>query len=85
MRPIVVATNCCCDQLTTTNCRSTNCRRPISWAPRSPDLAPLDFFFYEGTFKQKYTKQKVNNIADLKERIEQEIKAITKRNIGKCF
>ena len=31
---------------------------PISWAPRSPDLTPLDFFFYGDTLKQKYTKQR---------------------------
>ena len=29
----------------------------ISWAPRSPDSTPLDFFFYGDTLKQKYIKQ----------------------------
>ena len=31
---------------------------PISWAPRSLDLTPLDFFFYGDTLKQKNTKQR---------------------------
>ena len=31
---------------------------PISWTPRSPDLTPLDFFFYGDILKQKHTKQR---------------------------
>ena len=57
---------------------------PVSWAPRSPDLTLLDFFLWR-YIKTKVIKTKVNDIADLKERIEQEIKAIKKRDIGKCF
>ena len=58
----------------------------ISWAPCSPDSTPLDFFFYGDNYiKTKVYKAKVNDTADLKEKIEQGIKAIKKRDIGKCF
>ena len=52
---------------------------PISWAPRSPDLMPLDFSLW-GYIKTKVYKTKVNDIAGLKEKIEQGIKAIKKRH-----
>ncbi|CAF1445158.1 unnamed protein product [Adineta ricciae] len=51
----------------------------ISWAPRSPDLTPLDFYLWG------YIKTSVNDIDDLKGRIEREIKAIKKRYIKQCF
>ncbi len=57
---------------------------PISWAPRSPDLMPLDFFLW-GYIKTKVYKTKVNDIADLKERIEQEIKARKKETLENVF
>ena len=50
---------------------------PISWAAHPPDLTPLDFVLCG------YMKTKINHIADLKERIEQEINAI--RDIEECF
>ena len=59
-------------------------RGSISWAPRSPDSSPLDCFLWRYT-KTKVYKTKMNDIADLKERIEQGIKTIKKRDIGKCF
>ena len=52
---------------------------PISWTPRSLDLMPLKFFLW-GYIKTKVYKTRVNDIADLNERIEQEIKAIKKRH-----
>ena len=56
----------------------------ISWAVHSPDLAPLDFFLWErGYIKMKVYKTKASDIVDLKERMEQEMKAV-KRDIGKC-
>ena len=57
---------------------------PISWAPRSPDLTPLDFFLW-GYIKAKVYKTKVNDIADLKERIEQESKAIKNETLENVF
>jgi hypothetical protein len=57
---------------------------PISWAPRSPDLTPLDFFLW-GYVKTNVYKTKVNNITDLKDRIEQEIKAIKKETLENVF
>ena len=36
-------------------------------------------FFYGNRLEQKQTKTKINDIVDLKERIEQEIKAMKKR------
>lgn len=57
---------------------------PISWAPRSPDLTPLDFFLW-GYLKTKVYKTRVDDIDDLKDRIEQEIKAITKETLENVF
>lgn len=50
---------------------------PISWAPRSPDLTPLDFYLW-GYIKTNVYKTSVSDIDDLKDRIEREIKAIKK-------
>ena len=51
----------------------------VSWASRSPDLIPLDFFLW-GYLNTKVYKTRVDDIADLKERGEQEIKAQKKRH-----
>lgn len=40
----------------------------IAWPPRSPDLTPLDFFFW-GTMKQKVYQQVPNTREDLLQRI----------------
>jgi hypothetical protein len=57
---------------------------PISWAPRSPDLTPLNFFLW-GYIKTKIYKTKVNDIDDLKYRIEKEIKDINKETLHNVF
>jgi hypothetical protein len=57
---------------------------PISWAPRSPDLTPLDFFLW-GFIKTNVYKTKVNGIDDLKNRIEREINTITKETLHNVF
>ena len=57
----------------------------ISGAPCSPDLTPLDALFLWGYIKTKVYKTKVNDITNLKERFEQEIIAIKRGDIGKCF
>lgn len=57
---------------------------PISWAPRSPDLTPLDFFLW-GYIKTKVYKTKVNDTDDLKDRIEKEIQVINKQTLHSVF
>lgn len=51
-------------------------RGPIEWPPRSPDLTPLDFFLW-GYLKSKVYHTKPNDIAELQERIRNEIRQIT--------
>lgn len=41
---------------------------PVPWAPRSPDLNPMDFFFW-GYLKALVYETPVNNIGDLRQRI----------------
>jgi transposase len=41
---------------------------PLEWAPRSPDLTPLDFFFW-GVIKEKVYSAKIRNLEHLKARI----------------
>jgi len=57
---------------------------PISWAPRSPDLTPLDFYLW-GYIKSNVYKTKVKDINELKNRIEKEIKAIKKETLQNVF
>ena len=45
---------------------------PISWAPRSPNLKPLDFFLW-GHIKTDIYKTRIKDLDDLKTRITQEI------------
>lgn len=44
---------------------------PVLWAPRSPDLNPLDFFFW-GYLKHKVYGSKINSLDHLIERITEE-------------
>lgn len=57
---------------------------PIRWAPRSPDLTPLDFFLW-GHVKNKVYKTPVDDISDLKQRIEEEINSISKNILSNVF
>ncbi len=57
---------------------------PISWAPRSPDLTPLDFFLW-GHIKTNIYKTKVDDIDDLKSRITDEIEAIKRDTLSNVF
>lgn len=41
---------------------------PILWPPRSPDLNPLDFFYW-GCLKEDVYKEPINNIEELRTRI----------------
>lgn len=51
-------------------------RGPIEWPARSPDLTPLDYFLW-GYLKSKVYFNRPNSIEVLKERIRNEIRAIT--------
>lgn len=46
-------------------------RGPVEWAPRSPDLNPLDFAFW-GYLKAQVYKVKIQGLSHLRERIESE-------------
>ncbi|GFW14149.1 DUF4817 domain-containing protein [Trichonephila clavipes] len=43
---------------------------PISWPPRSPDLTPLDFFFFWSYVKDTVYGTQVNSLEELKQNIE---------------
>lgn len=51
-------------------------RGPIEWPPRSPDLTPMDFFFW-GHVKNRVYVDRPENLQDLMERIRQEANAVT--------
>jgi len=57
---------------------------PISWAPRSPDLTPLDFFLW-GYLKTNVYKTPVEDLDDLKARITNEIELIKKETFHNVF
>ena len=57
---------------------------PIRWAPRSPDLTPLDFFLW-GHVKSNIYKTSVKNLTELKRRINYEIKSIFKETLSDVF
>ena len=50
-------------------------RGPVEWAPRSPDLNPLDFAFW-GYLKAQVYKVKIRDLHHLQERIESECRNI---------
>lgn len=51
-------------------------RGDINWPPRSPDLAPNDFFLW-GYLKSRVYNNAPANLIQLKNRIQEEIEAIT--------
>jgi hypothetical protein len=57
---------------------------PIPWAPRSPDLTPLDFFLW-GHIKTNIYKTRIKDLDDLKTRITQEIQLIEKKTLHNVF
>ncbi len=50
----------------------------ISWAPRSPDMTPLDFFLW-GYIKNNVYKNNIKDLDDLKIKITQEIRSVKKK------
>ena len=57
---------------------------PIRWAPRSPDLTPLDFILWDHV-KSNIYKIPVKNLMELKRRINNEIKSISKETLSDVF
>lgn len=49
---------------------------PVRWPARSPDLTPLDFFYW-GHIKEKVYRTKPQNLDDLSDRITQAVNNIT--------
>lgn len=56
----------------------------ISWPARSPDLNPLDFFYW-GVLKEKVYSKPIENVADLRERISQAAEAINSRRYARLI
>ena len=57
---------------------------PIRWASHLPDLIPLDFFLW-GHVKSNIYKTPVKNLTELKGRINNEIKSISKETLSDVF
>lgn len=57
---------------------------PISWPPRSPDLTPLDFFFW-GYIKNIVYAEKIRDLDHLRERISSAILTVTPDMIGRTW
>ena len=56
----------------------------ISWAPRSLDLSPLDFFLW-GYIRTNIYKTRIKDFNDLKTRITEEIQSIEKKTLHNVF
>lgn len=59
-------------------------RGAIEWAPRSPDLTPLDFFLW-GYLKQKVFKTPVKDLTELRQRITEQIQLIEPDTLKSVF
>ena len=57
---------------------------PIRWAPRSPDLTPLDFYLW-GHPKNNIYKSPTKDMDELKRRINKEINSISKETLSDVF
>ena len=57
---------------------------PRMWAPRSPDLTPLDLFAW-GFIKSHVYKNKVRDLPQLRERIYEAVAAITPQHLRSVF
>ncbi|CAF0812160.1 unnamed protein product [Adineta ricciae] len=56
----------------------------ISWAPRSPNLSPLDFFLW-GYIRTNIYRTRIKDLNELKARITQEIQSIEKKTFHNVF
>ena len=59
-------------------------RGPVEWAPRSPDLTPLDFFLW-GYMKQLVYKKTIKDLNDLRQKITRAVKSIKPDVINSVF
>lgn len=60
---------------------------PILWPPRSPDLNPLDFFYW-GCLKDKVYSKPIRSEAELRQRVfeaAREISSMSMRSLGRNF
>lgn len=57
---------------------------PIRWAPRSPDLTPLDFYLW-GHLKNIIYQSPIKDLNELRTRIESEIQSISKETLSNVF
>lgn len=56
---------------------------PVRWPPRSPDITPLDFYFW-GYVKDEVYKRRYANVAELQESIRHIITSIDGRTVSKA-
>ena len=59
-------------------------RGAIEWAPRSPDLTPLDFFLW-GYLKQKVYSKPVKDLEELRQRIKDHVQLIESDTLESTF
>ena len=57
---------------------------PTPWPPRSPDLTPLDFFFW-GFIKTQVYKSPVDGIFQIKRRIRDAVAMVTNGMLAKAW
>jgi len=57
---------------------------PIRWAPRSPDLTPLDFFLWD-YLKSIVYQPPCQDLAELKNRIHHEIESVSLKKLYEMF
>ena len=57
---------------------------PFEWAPRSPDLTPLDFSIW-GYLKEMVYSAPVSCVSELKQRIVEEVQKISTDTLEKIF
>lgn len=57
-------------------------RGSILWPPRSPDLNPLDFFYW-GFIKEKVYSKPIQNLAELRRKIVEAAEEINARNFAR--
>jgi hypothetical protein len=62
----------------------TGRRGPVEWSARSPDLTPLDFYFW-GHLKAQVYAEKIRNVEHLFQRIIEACNAITPGIIKRVF
>lgn len=57
---------------------------PLHWAPRSPDMTPMDFYFW-GHIKSLVQQQSPTNISDLRTAIQQAFRQVSPSHLKSAF